>query len=432
MKTFSTVLVLSGLGLLVGRGVGVAQETAVPKVGAEQKALVIEAQAMALLEKNQQTMFALKTYYAECRTIKTREKPAEGRSGISYEFAILTAAKPNKMRYDSWAPRADPAATGWTRPTEAAEYTFACNGKEHWQQYGKEYRKEKRTAPGDMSTILEPWTGFYNKESSPYGVSCAYQKEKELREARLAGSEMVEGTLCTKVFVVYASMYGEQKYANSSTWYIGPDFLVRRCVSLVRFDDKPGVTRDATLCNIRTNTSVDPTLYTYTPPTGVTLAKPERAVPLLAKGVTAPEFTALDIENKPVKLSDYRGKVVVIDFWASWCGPCKASMPHTQEVAKKLQDKGLPVVLLAVDNSEERTAFESWVKTKSAELSALTFVHIPPKESVSGKLFQVTGIPTQYVIDKEGVIRASFVGYGDPNNDLEKAIRAALAVQKGK
>ena len=97
---------------------------------------------------------------------------------------------------------------------------------------------------------------------------------------------------------------------------------------------------------------------------------------------------------------------------------------------KKLKAEGLPVVMLAVDNGEGRLDFETWVKQKQSSLSALTFVYVSPTQDVSGKLFKVTGIPTQFVLDKDGVICASFVGYDGPTNDLEKAVRAALGTGK--
>lgn len=101
-------------------------------------------------------------------------------------------------------------------------------------------------------------------------------------------------------------------------------------------------------------------------------------------------------------------------------------MPHNQAVMQKLKAQGIPVVMLAIDNSESREIFDTWVKKKSANLSALTFAYVPSEDDVSGKQFMVTGIPAQYVLDRNGVIRASFVGYDSPNNKLEKAIRAAL------
>lgn len=147
--------------------------------------------------------------------------------------------------------------------------------------------------------------------------------------------------------------------------------------------------------------------------------------PLLPNGTAAPNFTATDAAGHPVKLSSYRGKVVVIDFWASWCGPCNASMPHTNEVISKLSKSGVPVVALAVDDGEEQGGFSGWVATNHAKYSSLHFVFSSPRTGVSGRLYKVTGIPTQYVIDKTGKIRASFVGYGGPTNDLENAVRAA-------
>ena len=148
---------------------------------------------------------------------------------------------------------------------------------------------------------------------------------------------------------------------------------------------------------------------------------------LLAVGTPAPDFTVQDKGGSPVKLSDYKGKVVVLDFWATWCGPCQRSLPHTNEVAKQFADKG--VVVLAVNVWDNKEAFDGWLP-KHPEYDAITFALDPTQEhgkDVASLLYHVSGIPTQYVIGKDGKVVKSFVGYGGPTTDLADAITQAIA-----
>ncbi len=148
---------------------------------------------------------------------------------------------------------------------------------------------------------------------------------------------------------------------------------------------------------------------------------------LLATGTPAPDFTVQDKKGGPVKLSDYKGKVVVLDFWATWCPPCRRSLPHTNEVAKQFADKG--VVVLAVCVSDTQTAFDGWLP-QHPEYDSITFAIDPSKRgdpNATGHLYHVSGIPTQYVIGKDGKVVTSFVGYGGPTTDLADAITKATA-----
>ena len=400
---------------------------------------VIDEAALKVLKKAEVSMFALKSYRAQCWTSITHDPKTPGTpGGVDYEMATLTAVKPNRMRYDAWEMTAsDPksASTDWKRKQATPTYTFVCDGQTSWRQFGSFYRMDKRTEPKYLGTILEPWNGFYSEQDSPYTSASSYQKSKGLLEAQLEGTDTVDGVLCDKVSTHVKTSYAGSGQEYHTTLYVGVrDGLVRRKVERVDFGDTGGFVRDATLRKIVVNAPVvsPKTLFAYAPPKGVTNKAPQVAkeVPLLANGTAAPDFTATDKDGKTVRLSDYKGKVVILDFWASWCPPCVASMPHNQAVAKKLQGENLPVVLLALDNSEEREPFVKWVNAHK-EMDALTFVYADPKATeIGGKLYKVTGIPTQYVIDASGVIRASTVGFGGPTPDLEKSVRKALALKK--
>ena len=144
---------------------------------------------------------------------------------------------------------------------------------------------------------------------------------------------------------------------------------------------------------------------------------------LLKVGTVAPDFTATDATGRSVKISDFAGKFVVLDFWATWCGPCLRSMPHTQKVAAatKTQD----VVVLASCTSDTREKFAEWVKQNAATYPDLIFACDPAgksEERASKKLYGVSGIPTQFLLGRDGRVIASFVGFGEGDTRLEQAL----------
>jgi len=153
---------------------------------------------------------------------------------------------------------------------------------------------------------------------------------------------------------------------------------------------------------------------------------PEAKVSLLKIGAAAPDFLATNASGKAVKLSDYRGKVVILDFWATWCGPCIASMPHTQEVAAHYKNQG--VVVLASCTSDDRKKFDTWVKRNQEQYPDINFSHDPQERGpnrASHKLYGVGGIPQQFIIDRDGKVAALVTGYLKGEAILDAALAKA-------
>lgn len=164
------------------------------------------------------------------------------------------------------------------------------------------------------------------------------------------------------------------------------------------------------------------TVTTMTTTTSGTAAEPV----LLKNGSRAPDFVVHDDGGRPIKLSSYRGKVVVLDFWATWCGPCQESLPATNKVAAKFSKKG--VVFLGVNVWDKKEAFHQWLP-EHRNYSSIKFA-IDPRgagQDVATKLYHVSGIPTQYILDRKGRVVASTVGYDNDESGLENGIKKALA-----
>ncbi|MDO8716884.1 MAG: TlpA disulfide reductase family protein [Dehalococcoidales bacterium] len=120
-------------------------------------------------------------------------------------------------------------------------------------------------------------------------------------------------------------------------------------------------------------------------------------------GNRAIDFELQTLDGKTVKLSDLRGKPVLLNFWATWCGPCRFEMPFLQQINDSWSAKGL--VLLAVDIAESPATVEKFM----TELNLSLTVPMDTDKKVA-KAYGITAIPTTYFIDKNGIIQQKMVG----------------------
>ncbi len=130
------------------------------------------------------------------------------------------------------------------------------------------------------------------------------------------------------------------------------------------------------------------------------------AVPTFAgvSGPAAPDFTLADVHGKKVSLSAFKGNVVILNFWATWCGPCKAEMPSLNNLYLELRNKGLMVLAISVDPTEKPVL--SFILEKKLALPVL----MDKNKEVYFDSYAVMGLPATFIIDRRGGLVEKIMG----------------------
>lgn len=133
----------------------------------------------------------------------------------------------------------------------------------------------------------------------------------------------------------------------------------------------------------------------------------------------APDFTLADVSGKKLSLSEYRGKVVLLDFWATWCTPCKEEVPHFVDMQNRYGGRGLQIVGISMDDDEKPVrAFQQEFRMNYPVAVGTTQL----AEQYGG----VLGLPIAFVIDPQGRIVSRYVGQTDPEvfeSEIQKLLR---------
>ncbi len=141
----------------------------------------------------------------------------------------------------------------------------------------------------------------------------------------------------------------------------------------------------------------------------------------LVPGKPAPEIDSVDMTGKPLTLSSYRGKVVVLVFWGTWCGPCMREIPRERTLADRFKDK--PFALLGVNCDEDKQAAIDAIATE--KITWPNWYDGAPETGPIGKRYRVRGYPSVYVIDAHGIIRQKNV-VGSPLDSVVEEMMQAL------
>lgn len=289
-------------------------------------------------------------------------------------------------------------------------------------------REKDNTVVEKTPTDLEDLAVFFSTQSARHGVAWELFADApfpvDITAPKVEGTRTVDGVECTILtFPVWKEVATSSPMGIKA--YVGPDSLPRRIDRLYE-----GGARVLELRSLKVNSEATAGEYSLSVPTGFRVRaaesnKPKKPVPqqsqetgLLAVGSVAPGWELRDPSGVTHKLSDHKGKLVLMDFWATWCGPCKMAMPGVQRLHEKYKDK-LSVFGVNFSESGDPKAY--------MDKKAFTYTLLLKAESVADD-YKVSGIPAFYLLDADGKVLFAATGFSSQlEKTLEAKIEAAIA-----
>jgi thiol-disulfide isomerase/thioredoxin len=162
-------------------------------------------------------------------------------------------------------------------------------------------------------------------------------------------------------------------------------------------------------------------LWTVVSRVPLAVGAPLSSSPSPREGFLAPDFTLDTLDGKKVTLSELRGKIVIINLWATWCPPCRAEMPALENAYKQYKESEVIILGLNVTNQDSEKDIPSFVKE-----FGLTFPILLDRDGSVSALYQLRGLPTTYFVNRKGIIRTVVVGGPMNETFIRSKIEALL------
>lgn len=240
-----------------------------------------------------------------------------------------------------------------------------------------------------------------------------FSDELNGRSQTYEGTKEVGGVVCDVVYVKY------QMQGLEARWYFGQEDHLPRRVDRIYLSGRFTGVRTLSISNLNVRPTIAACEFRPNCPPDCEKRRLDRGwdSSLLPRGAEAPDWKLDTVDGKTISLSDLRGKVVVIDFWSTWCVFCKAAMPETQKLHEHYKDK--PVQIVGICCWDPKGKPDEYMKKMN-----FTFDSCVKGDKVAEK-YLVSGLPTYYVIDQEGKI--VFAGAGAAQTKgVMKAVDKAL------
>lgn len=142
----------------------------------------------------------------------------------------------------------------------------------------------------------------------------------------------------------------------------------------------------------------------------------------IEEGDECPAISGITFKGEEIDLSNYEGKVILVDFWASWCGPCRIAMPFMAEMYEKYKDNSFVVIAINLDKKKKNA--EHYLKKLDSKIN---FPIIWDKEAKYPEIFQIEAMPTSFLIDREGKIHYIHSGFtGADKEEYEEKIKSLI------